>query len=115
MQSTINTQALREGKRYLSWLRQDECPNFRVYKDHLVEALEDEKYTEGLLGATKIDVLKYAFNHARKAVRPEGTRRLRLGEWFVNIRIKDELELLLLEDGYIYQGVVKEATSALAA
>jgi hypothetical protein len=38
-----------------------------------------------------------------------------LGEWFVNIRIKDELELLLLEDGYIYQGVVKEATSALAA
>jgi hypothetical protein len=110
-----NAQALREGRRYLLWLQRENCPNFRVFKDNLVEALEAGKYTEALLGATKVDVLKCALYHARKAGRLEGVRHLQWGEWFVNIRIKDEIELLLLEYGHISSGIAKEVKSAKAA
>lgn len=82
-----NPQKLTEGKKWLTLLQQEACPNFRVYVGYIRDQLHKGGYTEEELGASEIEVLELGILHA-------GHATLR-GGYPLDMFIKNELQCIL--------------------
>ena len=80
-------QKLAEGKKWLTLLQQDACPNFRVYVGYIRDQLHKGSYSEEELGASEVEVLELGIVHAGEAT-------LR-GGYPLDMFIKNELQCLL--------------------
>lgn len=69
MRLMTDLQKLTEGKNWLRLLKEDECPNFHCFTGYILNALSKGYYAEDELGATVVDVLNLAHNHAANAAR----------------------------------------------
>ena len=87
MRMLTDPQRLSEGKKWLSLLQQESCPNFRVYVGYIRDQLHKGSYTEEELGASEEEVLKLGIKHAGEAT-------LR-GGYPLDMFIKNELQCML--------------------